>query len=989
MPKTKSSRSVKNTNGLNIYPLLKSFIDEKVPMFEELPYDWRNVDLESFSSTKKLWDFQIEALKYAIRGLYYYYDVLKADKERFWDELITYDNALDLPSIMDIKKSESDVWKILSKYFYSYDDNISYSNFINRMGFWMATGSGKTLVIVKLIDILITYMERELIPSRYILFLTYRDDLIEQFKVHFEEFNKSQRGKILKLYELKEFHRTINSKKFFEYPIFYYRSDNISDEQKDKIINYELYENFGNWYVILDEAHKGDKESSKSQQYFSILSRNGFLFNFSATFTDPRDILTTAYEFNLSTFIENGYGKEIRIFDENVKIKIKNNGKIEDFNENEKYKIILKTLILLAYLRKKSREIRYVPELNLEYHSPLAVFLVNSVNTEDSDLKLLFRLIKEIASEKGYEKILNSEIFEDAKKSIIQNSPINPFDENHSFSGSNITKEELLDISPSDILREVFNSETRGEIEIVKSKSEKELALKLMTSETPFALIKIGDTNQLLNSLINEFNLRIQETFADEEFFSNLDEKEQISMLLGSRAFYEGWDSNRPNVIVFINIGTGDAAKKFVLQSIGRGLRVQPIKNGDRKRLGMMPEYSKYKSYILPIETLFVWGTKADTIETIIEGTKKIIENSGVRIELKKNIERIDGHKLFVPTYRKVRKIADFEKMLEDKKIQKYVINSIDFEDTKSVLDNISDEMLYFFYLTNEDEPVERIKILRKLFEDSYWDNFFRKDNNKKRLGWFECIKDIFRYINNQIIFETIPDIEECEEPIIHYKGIKIKLPREKEINEVREAIEEVYNEEYEKKISITGKGKYEIEIDFIKEHYFIPVIKALDKEAVKNLLANILREESEIDFIDELKRKSKHFERFDWWLFSKVIQKVDEIYIPYTNDDNGALEKFYPDFVFWFKKDNKYLVAFVDPKSTEFTSGYRKIDGFIRLFYENDKPKIFEKDGFKVIFDLYLYNKKAAAPEKYQDFWIKNIEELAERLTKRFDNMP
>jgi len=28
MPKTKSSRSVKNPDGLNIYPLLKSFIDE-------------------------------------------------------------------------------------------------------------------------------------------------------------------------------------------------------------------------------------------------------------------------------------------------------------------------------------------------------------------------------------------------------------------------------------------------------------------------------------------------------------------------------------------------------------------------------------------------------------------------------------------------------------------------------------------------------------------------------------------------------------------------------------------------------------------------------------------------------------------------------------------------------------------------------------------------------------------------------------------------
>ena len=31
---------------------------------------------------------------------------------------------------------------------------------------------------------------------------------------------------------------------------------------------------------------------------------------------------------------------------------------------------------------------------------------------------------------------------------------------------------------------------------------------------------------------------------------------------MGSRAFYEGWDSNRPNVMNFINIGSRDA-KKF------------------------------------------------------------------------------------------------------------------------------------------------------------------------------------------------------------------------------------------------------------------------------------------------------------------------------------------------------------------------------------------------------------------------------------------
>jgi len=81
----------------------------------------------------------------------------------------------------------------------------------------------------------------------------------------------------------------------------------------------------------LDEAHKGDREDSKRQQIYSIMSRAGFLFNFSATFTDDRDIVTTAYNFNLSEFIRRGYGKHIYVFEQETTAFRKN----EDFTESE------------------------------------------------------------------------------------------------------------------------------------------------------------------------------------------------------------------------------------------------------------------------------------------------------------------------------------------------------------------------------------------------------------------------------------------------------------------------------------------------------------------------------------------------------------------------------------------------------------------------------------------------------------------------------
>jgi len=127
-----------------------------------------------------------------------------------------------------------------------------------------------------------------------------------------------------------------------EITVFYYRSDLISDEHKEKLVDFRNYDNNGKWYVLLDEAHKGDKEDSKRQILYSILSRNGFLFNFSATFTDPRDFATCVFNFNLSRFVEEGYGKHIYVSSAEIRA-FRGQG---NFAAIEKQQIVLKTLLL-------------------------------------------------------------------------------------------------------------------------------------------------------------------------------------------------------------------------------------------------------------------------------------------------------------------------------------------------------------------------------------------------------------------------------------------------------------------------------------------------------------------------------------------------------------------------------------------------------------------------------------------------------------------
>jgi len=98
-----------------------------------------------------------------------------------------------------------------------------------------------------------------------------------------------------------------------------------------------------------------------------------------------------------------------------------------------------------------------------------------------------------------------------------------------------------------------------------------QVALKLRTTEDHFALIKTGQMPDWLKNELQRFNPN--ESYETEGYFEQLNgDDSRVNILMGSRSFYEGWDSNRPNVANFINIGVGKDARKFILQSVGRGV---------------------------------------------------------------------------------------------------------------------------------------------------------------------------------------------------------------------------------------------------------------------------------------------------------------------------------------------------------------------------------------------------------------------------------
>jgi len=863
------------------------------------------------------------------------------------------------------------------------------------MSFWMATGSGKTLIIVKLIDLLGQLIQRKEIPKNDILFLAHRDDLLEQFKNHVNEFNSFNFETKINLKNLKDYEsvKRENSLPFAknEITVFYYRSDLISDKHKEKIVNFKNYDNNGRWYILLDEAHKGDKEDSKRQVLYSILSRNGFLFNFSATFTDPRDYATCAFNFNLSKFIEEGYGKHIYVSQTNVEgFRVRDK---TDFAPIEKQKIVLKTLILQTYIYKYFEKVR--KEDKTLYHRPLLLTLVNSVDTKEADLKLFFSELEKVAKNE-----ISAELLKKARKELIEDFENNP---NYEFENINVLvdKKLLEKIEYNDILRQVFNAKSSGKIEVLKIPGNRnEIIFKLQTSEKPFGLIKIGDISGWLKEKLEGYE--IIESFENESIFKKINRDDsEINILMGSRSFYEGWDSNRPNIILFVNIGVGSDAKKFVLQSVGRGVRIEPQKNKRKRILNLYNAkeikeelFNKVRKNILPLESLFVFGTNAENLKEIIKALKeeKQEKDLGQEFIINKDAEK---RLLLIPIYKESDKI-----FAEEKEPQKYGINRDDFDLAKSMFNYLGPKIA----LTKYECDVRVVEKANESFgtPDQYFDFEEVRTISEPDL----LVDRILNYFS--VRDKEFDKFKKLENEIVHFKRIKFsdgekfeqikkKIEEIKQYPEKQKELDKQYGkmprEEFARKQmslfeaqNFEYKGK-KLKIKYIQNHYYIPLIVSENEKV--DYLNHIIDVESEVRFIEQLEaylqNENNVFKEFDWWMFSKLDQTLDEVHIPYYNPKENNMARFKPDFIFWMQKGNEYVILFVDPKGTEHADGYRKIDGYSRIFEtrEGKQSRAYPFNGFNIKTKLLLKPKRGIAEtlENYRKYWFDNFGDFEKKI--------
>lgn len=473
---------------------------------------------------------------------------------------------------------------------------------LNKLAFWCATGSGKTLLLhINLLQyqhyLSKSGKQKEL--NRVIL-LTPNEGLSRQ---HLDEFALS--GIQAEMFSGES--RSL----FAGHNIEIVDIHKLKEKQGEKTFAIESFE--GNNLVFVDEGHRGmsGAEEGLWLQQRNKLCADGFSFEYSATFgqalkgspeLQQQYAKCILFDYSYKWFYSDGYGKQYRIY---------NLPERQDDDLLDQYL----TAALLSFFQQlklyADKEPEFAPFLLAK---PLWVFVGNSVNavrTENkrpvSDvLDVLLFFARFIGGKKDSLKRLDRLL--SGKNGLVDAKGNTLF--NHTF--AYLSKQKYTaDTLFADILQSLFNAPSPAAVHVSEHKNaEGEIAVSLGSNE-PFAVINIGDTASF-RELCKESSggqLVVEEReFADSLFHSINEKKSTINLLIGSRKFTEGWNSWRVSSMGLMNMGKTEGAQ--VIQLFGRGVRLKGREYCLKRTTSLLGITAP--PHIEQVETLQIFGVKAD-----------------------------------------------------------------------------------------------------------------------------------------------------------------------------------------------------------------------------------------------------------------------------------------------------------------------------------------------------------------------------------------
>ncbi|MEX2523719.1 MAG: DEAD/DEAH box helicase family protein [Gammaproteobacteria bacterium] len=469
---------------------------------------------------------------------------------------------------------------------------------LNKLAFWNATGSGKTLIMHANIMQYQHYLDlhgRRRDLNRIIL-LTPNEGLslqhLEEFRaagIEAELFDKDGRGLFAgHSVEIIDIHK-------------------LRDEMGDKTIAVDAFEN--NNLVLVDEGHRGASggEEGKWMDRRSQLCEKGFSFEYSATFGQAvkgSPQLTAQYarcilfDYSYKYFYGDGYGKDYQILNLDSQTQ-------DNYLENY---LVACLLAFYQQLRLYADEETALRPFHIE--KPLWIFVggrvTASLSTKDaSDIVEILLFLSRFVSDKAaymdhIRRILNDGLTDAHGRNLFAGR----------FAWLNkqgVTPERVYE----DVLNTVFNAAAAAALHVENIKGVTgEIALRLGDYDA-FGVINVGDDKKLCDLCEDQGLLTGESDFKDSLFNSINREDSAIKLLIGSRKFTEGWNSWRVSTMGLMNIGSTEGSQ--IIQLFGRGVRLKGY-NESLKRSGRthLPEEVERPRDMSLLETLNIFGIRAN-----------------------------------------------------------------------------------------------------------------------------------------------------------------------------------------------------------------------------------------------------------------------------------------------------------------------------------------------------------------------------------------
>ena len=468
---------------------------------------------------------------------------------------------------------------------------------LRKLAFWMATGSGKTLIMHLNYRQFLHYNGAAL---DNILLITPNEGLSEQHLAELQASNiPASRFDLTKSNPLGS----------GRYAIEVTEITKLVETKRGGGVRVPVEAFAGNNLIFVDEGHKGSGGDAW-RNLRDALGETGFTFEYSATFGQAltaarNDDLTAeygkaiAFDYSYRYFYGDGYGKDFRILN------------LQRETTADRTDGLLLANLLSFFQQQLVFADRAEAFRPYNLARPLWVFVggsVNAVYTEKrqprSDILTVVRFLHRLIGNAPWATGAIEQLL--AGRSGLRDAD-----------GNDIFADEFEYLRGRDsaavyreILEKVLHASAGSGLHLCDIRGHAgEIGLKVGGAEDYFGLIYIGDTTKFKNLVAaDNAGIALEEDAFSGSLFDGINAPgTMIEVLIGAKKFIEGWDSWRVSNMGLLNIGRSEGSQ--IIQLFGRGIRLRG-RDMTLKRSAALD--GPHPDDIALLETLNIFAVRAD-----------------------------------------------------------------------------------------------------------------------------------------------------------------------------------------------------------------------------------------------------------------------------------------------------------------------------------------------------------------------------------------